>query len=381
LPCPDRSDRSPFQVLKKDWLSSLHKAGLDHLERNKRDLLNLLAKFESSVLTEARASVVEKLKTKFGRRFRQHDTNRDLEDLRRSLEQAATLRSNPPNAAAAAKAHPIPAAAAISTSVEPAATATVVEPMVEASAAPPTPTASATAVAEPMVEEIEQPTVSEHPRNKRAAPTPSPDRDHGRCSKHMLIELTSVSPTAGNEAKAPAADPIGFSLAETGDSPATAGFGRKTRDPDVEPSSDEESDERFMRVPPPPPRFNPLTTTAAEVYVDLSDDEEDHVVDSQATIIYTQEVAKDDEEDSVADSQATIIYSQEEATSKEVLPPSKIPLQQKQLKQTTLLSKGSLSQPTTTNPIVSLPRLSLTADRRLSSSQGNCKSVKRTDKT
>jgi hypothetical protein len=200
-----------------------------------------------------------------------------------------------------------------------------------------------------------------------------------------LIDLASVSPPAENEVKAPSADPIGFSLAEIGESPVTTESCKKTRDPDVEPSSDEESDrfppERYPQIPPV--RFNPLKTTA-EVYVCLSD-EEDHVVDSQATIIYTHDeedhvadsqatiIYTQAEEDHVADSQATIIYSQQaEATSKEVLP-AKIPPQQKQLKQTTL-SKGSRSQPIS-KPTVSLPRLSLATEKRLS--QGNSKPTKK----
>jgi hypothetical protein len=108
--------------------------------------------------------------------------------------------------------------------------------------------------------------------------------------------------------------------------------------------------------------------TESQATIIYTHDAEDHVAESQATIIYSH-----DEEDHVADSQATIIYSQqEEATSKEVLP-SKISLQQKQCKQTTL-SKGSRSQPTS-NPKVSLPRLSLATDKR--PSQGNSKPTKK----
>lgn len=311
LPCPDRSDRSPLQVLKDDWLSSLHRTGLEHLDKNKTKLLSLLTKYEPSVLTDARPSLVSKLRTKFGRKFRQRETNKDLANLRQFLEQAATLRSNQPIAAA-----------------------------------PPTPTVPSTTV-EPMVEGIE-PVRSEHPR-KRTAPTPSPDRDQGRCSKHALIDTESVSTPAKDEVENPPAEPIGFSLTE---SPATPEFKTKAYDPDVEPSSDEESVEpTTVAAVCTTNRFNPLKTTA-EVYVCLSD-EEDHLVDSQATIIYTQE----------------------EATSKEL--PSKIPLQQKQLKQATL-SKGSLSQ-SASNPTVSLPRLSLTAHRSLS--QGNAKLTKTTANT
>ena len=313
LPCPDHSDQSPLQVLKEDWLSSLHRTGREHLEKNKTDLLSLLTKYEPSVLTESRPSIVSKLRTKFGRKFRQRETNKDLSNLRQFLEQAATLRSNPPNAAA-----------------------------------PPTPTV-VSITEEPMIEEIE-PVRSEHPR-KRTAPTPSPNRDSSRCSKHLVIDTGSVSTPAEHEVKSPSADLINFDLTEVSDginNPVTTRC-KKTYDPDVEPSSDEESIEPTTVVAVETTnRFNPLKTTA-EVYLCLSD-EEDHLVDSQATIIYTQE----------------------DATSKESLP-SKIPLQQKQLKQTTL-SKGSRSQPT-----VSLPRFSLTADRRIS--QGNPKSTKTTSNT
>ena len=153
--------------------------------------------------------------------------------------------------------------------------------------------------------------------------------------------------------KSPSSDPIEFSLTEVGDNQVTIGSKKKTYDPDVEPSSDEESDAVPTTIAVvDTARFNPPETTA-EVYICMSD-----------------------EEDPLVDSQATIIYTQEDTTSKGI-GPSRIPLQQKQLKQTTL-SKGSLSQ-STSNPTVSLPRLSLAPDFRLS--QGNAKSMKKMGNT